>query len=192
VQRTQVAVARALQDDADVRVLFFDEPTATLPGSEVDRLFAVIRSMVDLGISVVYVSHRLEELPRIADRVTVLRDGHVAGSGAQTEFTRERLVDLIVGEARRQPVPPARPRGPGRTLPWRRGRPVPAWSSSKVSAGELTDASFRGSTPERSSAMAGLVGSGVDDVSRVLIGSVRAELRSHPGGRERAGAPPSP
>jgi ribose transport system ATP-binding protein len=169
VQRTQVAVARALQDDADVRVLFFDEPTATLPGSEVDRLFTVIRSMVDLGISVVYVSHRLEELPQIADRVTVLRDGQVAGSGAQTEFTRERLVDLIVGEARRQRSAgaTARPGPDAAVAP--RGRP--RLEFDKVSAGELTDADFRIDAGEVVG-MAGLVGSGVDDVSRVLIGSI--------------------
>ena len=97
VQRTQVAVARALQDRGRARVLFFDEPTATLPGSEVERLFAVIRSTVEQGIGVVYISHRLEELPQIADRITVLRDGRVVGSGPMSEFRRDRLVEMIVG-----------------------------------------------------------------------------------------------
>lgn len=171
VQRTQVAVARALADESAARVLFFDEPTAMLPNSEVDRLFGVIRSMVGLGVSAVYVSHRLEELPQIADRVTVLRDGRVVDSDAQTNFTRERLVDLIVGERRA----PSLPRSPDVRPPGRSARMTsePRLEFRHVTASELVDASFAVRAGEVVG-MAGLIGSGVNDVSKVLVGT--AEL----------------
>ena len=165
VERTQVAVARAIQDEGGARVLFFDEPTATLPSSAVDRLFDVIEHTVDLGIAVVYVSHRLEELPRIADRVTVLRNGVLAGSGPQAEFPRERLVELIVGSTARERV---------------RSAPAPAGAAADgepclrfddVAAGELSGASFE-IRPGELVGMAGLVGSGVNDVPQVLLGKV--------------------
>ena len=56
-----------------------DEPTAALTAAEVERLFAVMREIAARGVGIVYISHRLEEVPRVADRVTVLRDGQVAG-----------------------------------------------------------------------------------------------------------------
>ncbi|MHB1536913.1 MAG: sugar ABC transporter ATP-binding protein [Solirubrobacteraceae bacterium] len=168
VQRTQVAVARALQDEDRVRVLFFDEPTATLPGSEVDRLFAVISSTVARGIGVVYVSHRLEELPRIADRVTVLRDGRVVGSGAQTDFARERLVELIVGGDRpRHSAPRSKSDAAPDGAAEERGR----LSLDGVHGGELRGASLA-VHGEEIVGVAGLVGSGVHDVIGLLLGRV--------------------
>jgi ribose transport system ATP-binding protein len=170
VQRTQVAVARALTDESAARVLFFDEPTAMLPSSEVDKLFEVIRAMVELDVSSVYVSHRLEELPRIADRITVLRDGRVVASGGQADFEREQLVSLIVGEERGG-------RGASSHAAARTD-PVVAITGATarlefegVSAGELVDTSFAVHGGEVVG-MAGLVGSGVDDISKVLVGSL--------------------
>jgi ribose transport system ATP-binding protein len=164
VQRTQVAVARALQEGAGgARILFFDEPTATLPGSEVERLFEVIRSTVEQGVGVVYISHRLEELGQIADRVTVLRDGRVVGSGPQSEFDRPRLVELIVGRSgavRSGPVPAAAARS---------GEPLLRFD--RVSAAEIEDMSFA-VHPGEVVGMAGLVGSGVHDVPGVMFGNV--------------------
>jgi ribose transport system ATP-binding protein len=169
VQRTQVAVARALTDESAARILFFDEPTAMLPSSEVDKLFDVIRSMVDLEISSVYVSHRLEELPRIADRVTVLRDGQVVASGRQADFAHDELVSLIVGEERTSTR-----RGPRAAS--RADAPTTSGAAARlefdvVTGGELVNASFSVRAGEIVG-MAGLVGSGVDDVSKVLVGSV--------------------
>jgi len=176
VQRTLVAVARALQDEEQARVLFFDEPTATLPSSEVDRLFAVIESTTARGISVVYVSHRLEELPRIADRITVLRDGRVAGSGDQADFARERLVEMIIGEAR------ARPSAQQPTAQQPTAQQAPAQAASRsagherlrfdeVHGGELRGAELTVHGGEIVG-MAGLVGSGVHDVIGLLLGTV--------------------
>lgn len=169
VQRTQVAVARALADESAARVMFFDEPTAMLPGSEVDRLFELIRATVRLGVSVVYVSHRLEELPRIADRVTVLRDGRVVASGAQRDFTRDQLVEQIIGERRARRRPDPHPRDPARAT----ADPAVAYrlQFEHVSAGEVVDASFTVRAGEVVG-MAGLVGSGVNDIPKVLFGTV--------------------
>ncbi|MEV6741472.1 sugar ABC transporter ATP-binding protein [Streptomyces sp. NPDC051104] len=90
-----VALARAVQIDA--RVVIMDEPTSSLEPREVDTLFSVIRDLKEQGIAVVYVSHRLDELYAICDRVTVMRDGAVVHTGAIAELQRLRLVSLMLG-----------------------------------------------------------------------------------------------
>ncbi|QLJ03035.1 sugar ABC transporter ATP-binding protein [Streptomyces sp. NEAU-sy36] len=90
-----VALARAVQIDA--RVVIMDEPTSSLEPREVDTLFSVIRRLKEQGIAVVYVSHRIEELYTICDRVTVMRDGAVVHTGAIAELQRLRLVSLMLG-----------------------------------------------------------------------------------------------
>ena len=76
-----------------------DEPTASLPADEVARLFDAVRSMRAHGVAIIYVSHRLEEIFAIADRVVVLRDGRLAGTRAIQETDPDDLVRLIVGSA---------------------------------------------------------------------------------------------
>jgi ABC-type sugar transport system ATPase subunit len=90
-----VAVARAFALQA--RVMVFDEPTATLSASEVRQLFQLIRRLRDQGVGVVYISHRLEEIFDLADRVTVLRDGELVATTAVAELTPRRVVELMVG-----------------------------------------------------------------------------------------------
>ncbi|MEU8298886.1 sugar ABC transporter ATP-binding protein [Micromonospora sp. NPDC048909] len=90
-----VALARAVSVEA--RVVIMDEPTSALEPREVDTLFGVIADLRSQGISVVYVSHRLDELYRICDRVTVLRDGRVAHAGPLDELPRVDLVALMLG-----------------------------------------------------------------------------------------------
>lgn len=96
-EKSLVAIARALAVEADVLVL--DEPTASLPADEVERLFEAIRPLKQRGVGVIYVSHRLDEIFRIADRVAVLRDGRLVGERAITETDPAELVELIVGRA---------------------------------------------------------------------------------------------
>jgi ribose transport system ATP-binding protein len=79
------------------RLLIMDEPTSSLTTAETERLFRVIRDMRTDGVSFIYVSHRLAEIERLADRVFVLRDGRNAGSLAQPEITSRRMVQLMVG-----------------------------------------------------------------------------------------------
>ncbi len=90
-----IALARAVSVDA--RVVVMDEPTSSLEPREVDTLFEVIDRLRSDGISVIYVSHRLDELYRICDGVTVLRDGRVVHQGSLAELDRLRLVSLMLG-----------------------------------------------------------------------------------------------
>ena len=90
-----VEIARALTGEACLVIM--DEPTAALTGAEVERLFAIVRSLKARGVAVVYISHKLDEIMALADRVTVLRDGHVVGVRPTRELTREELVRMMVG-----------------------------------------------------------------------------------------------
>jgi monosaccharide-transporting ATPase len=90
-----VAIARAIQIDA--RVVIMDEPTSSLEHREVETLFSVIDRLKRQGIAIVYVSHRLDELFRICDRVTVMRDGRVVHEGAMADLDRLQLVSMMLG-----------------------------------------------------------------------------------------------
>ena len=94
-EKSLVAIARALAVEADVLVL--DEPTASLPADEVERMFTVLRKLRARGVGMIYVSHRLDEIFRIADRVAVLRDGQLVGVAPVSETTPAELVTMIVG-----------------------------------------------------------------------------------------------
>jgi len=95
-RRQIVAIAKALTYAS--RILVMDEPTAALTAAEVQRLFHVMRDIARRGVGIVYISHRLEEVPRVADRVTVLRDGRIAGTAPPTA-PQSDLVSLLVGRA---------------------------------------------------------------------------------------------
>src|SRR5437899_2995694 len=94
-EKSLVAIARALAADAEVLVL--DEPTASLPADEVARLFSALHRLRDRGVGMIYVSHRLDEVLEIADRMVVLRDGKVAGVRDVAMTTAEEMILLIVG-----------------------------------------------------------------------------------------------
>ncbi|WIM98441.1 sugar ABC transporter ATP-binding protein [Actinoplanes oblitus] len=90
-----VALARAVMIDAKVVVM--DEPTSSLEPREVETLFGVIRDLHARGIGIIYVSHRLDELYRICDAVTILRDGKLVHTGAMAGLERRKLVSLMIG-----------------------------------------------------------------------------------------------
>ena len=94
-EKSLIAIARALAVECDFLVL--DEPSASLPRADVERLFKVLRQLRDDGVGMIYVSHRLDEVFDIADRVVVLRDGKTAGVRDVAHTSPEELVDLIVG-----------------------------------------------------------------------------------------------
>jgi ribose transport system ATP-binding protein len=102
-QRQLVAIAKALSYAS--RVLVMDEPTAALSATEAERLFKVVRAMRERGVAIVYISHRLEEVPRVADRVTVLRDGRRVGEEPATA-PQAQLVRLLVGRPFDELFPP--------------------------------------------------------------------------------------
>ncbi|MBV9803376.1 MAG: sugar ABC transporter ATP-binding protein [Solirubrobacterales bacterium] len=93
--RQRVEIAKALAVDA--KVVIMDEPTATLTEHEIDDLFELIEELKSDGIAIFYISHRLEEVVRIADRVTVMRDGKVVETLDKGDFDESRLVSLMVG-----------------------------------------------------------------------------------------------
>jgi len=92
-----VAIARALAGDA--RAVIMDEPTSSLSGDEVERLFGIIRELTEGGVGVVYISHRLEEVFEIADRITVMRDGAHIETKPASELDAKELVRLMVGRS---------------------------------------------------------------------------------------------
>jgi ABC-type sugar transport system ATPase subunit len=95
-QQQIVEIAKAVGSDPDVLIL--DEPTSALARHEVEQLFEVVRNLRETGITILYISHRLQELPRIADTVSVLRDGELIGQIGIEEATPERLVSMMFGE----------------------------------------------------------------------------------------------
>jgi rhamnose transport system ATP-binding protein len=94
-QQQLVEIARAL--GAEAKVLILDEPTASLSEEDTQNLFGVIRQLRSRGVGMIYISHRLEELPVIADRVTVLRDGRNIETRLMSEVNRQQLIQLMVG-----------------------------------------------------------------------------------------------
>lgn len=98
-EKSLVAIARALAVKCDFLVL--DEPTASLPADEVQRLFTALRTLRDKGVGMIYVSHRLDEVFQIADRVAVLRDGEMVGMRKVGHTNPDDLVSLIVGRKTR-------------------------------------------------------------------------------------------
>jgi simple sugar transport system ATP-binding protein len=91
-----VAIARAL--DRETRVLVLDEPTASLDAREVERLFSVLSDIRARGISIVFITHFIDQVYAIADRITVLRNGRFAGTGPVAEVPRMRLVTMMLGK----------------------------------------------------------------------------------------------
>ncbi len=95
VQQTMVSVARALASDA--RVLILDEPTAALTDTEIKDLFTVLRSLREDGVGIVYVSHRLEEVFELCDRVTIMRNGQTIITKDVAEMTIDEVISTMVG-----------------------------------------------------------------------------------------------
>jgi inositol transport system ATP-binding protein len=94
-EQQMVEIARALSMKS--RLIVMDEPTSALSSSEVEKLFHIVRDLKAQGLSIIFVTHRLEEVMRICDRYTVLRDGRLVGSGSTAETTIDGLIKLIVG-----------------------------------------------------------------------------------------------
>lgn len=106
-EKQLVEIARAMSPDA--RLLVMDEPTASLGDREVQHLFEVIDGLRARGVAIIYISHRLEEVKRLADRITVLRDGQTVGTVDADGIDRQEIVRMMVGRltdlAPRQPAP---------------------------------------------------------------------------------------
>src|SRR5690606_24515969 len=90
-----VSIAKALSRNA--KILIMDEPTASITEHEVQRLFEIMKDLKRKNIGIVFISHRLDEVFAIADRVTVLRDGRKVGVGKIDEFDRDKIIQWMIG-----------------------------------------------------------------------------------------------
>jgi ribose transport system ATP-binding protein len=161
--QTQVAIARALQGiEADQEgLLILDEPTASLPDHESKSLLDRLRRYAESGEAIVYVSHRLDEILSVADRVTVLRDGNVVGTFPVGELDEPRLVELIVGSRLAEESLATPSVAGGATVLEVRG----------LAAGPLRDVDLRISAGEIVG-VAGLLGSGRSELLRAIFGDL--------------------
>jgi ribose transport system ATP-binding protein len=163
-RRAMVAVAMALvpgPDGQPARLLVFDEPTAALPEHEVESLFRVIRAAAARGVAVLYVSHRIEEIFALTDKVTVLRDAKVIATTETAQLTEARLVAQIIGE-------PDEVFQVG-TRVAREAAPV-RLKVEGLSSGRLRDIGFEVHRGEILG-IAGLLGSGRSRIARCLFGA---------------------
>ena len=161
-EQQEVEIAKALSQNA--RLIVMDEPTAALSPSEVKRLLEVVRELKAQGIGVIYISHRLNEIFEIADRVTVLRDGEHVGTKPIGEFTRDSMIELMVGRSLDQEFPKAAAELGEERLVVRglsRGRRVREVSFG-VRRGEVLG-------------LTGLVGAGRTETARLIFGADRRE-----------------
>lgn len=155
-----VEIAKALSQDA--RILIMDEPTASLARSEVDALFKIIERLKQRGITIVYITHRLEEVLAIADRVTVLRDGQVVGTRPTSEVDIGALIELIVGRSVEQAL------GRADREVDRSGTPLLSVRGLSTPSGlEDVDLDLY---PGEIVGLAGLMGSGRSELARALFG----------------------
>jgi len=163
VERTIVAIAGALQGwDVSHGLLVLDEPTAVLPPGEVDRLLEIVRRLRSRGISVLYVSHRLEEVLDLADRVTVLRNGEKVTTCDVAGLTKADLVALMLG--------PDAPSQTGFTSP-RAASWEPGLEARNVSGRYLREAEIAIGRGEIVG-VAGLPGSGREEIPYLLAGAL--------------------
>ena len=168
VDRTIVAIVRALDGlDLERGVLVLDEPTAALPPHEVEHLFEIVREVTRQGVTAIYVSHRLDEIFALADRVSVLRDGRMQGTRPIAELDHRSLVQMIVGSApaRSEPAAATTQRLPAAVRLSVRGlrSTVLRGVDLEVAAGEIVG-------------VAGLLGSGREELAYAVVGAVPSTL----------------
>jgi ABC-type sugar transport system ATPase subunit len=170
-QRQLVEILRAIKSNA--RVIAFDEPTSSLTETEVERLFEIIERLRRDGVAIVYVSHRLNEVLRLADRIAVLRDGHLVDTRPAHGNTGAELMRMMVGRTVSQVFPDER-----------RSRAEVALRAAGLYSDWLHDISFEVRAGEVLG-VAGLVGAGRSELAKAIFGDVRLHAgRVEVGGRQ--------
>ncbi|MGH6924624.1 MAG: sugar ABC transporter ATP-binding protein [Propylenella sp.] len=157
-ERQLVEVAKALQFDA--KIIIFDEPTTSLTTRETDRLFRLIQRLNAAGKSIIYISHILADVVRLADHIAILRDGELTAAGTASDFTIPRMITAMVGRTLEQLNPSRQSR--------RQDRVILA-AEKLAAAGILKDVSFRLYAGEVLGVF-GLMGSGRTELARTLFG----------------------
>lgn len=159
-QQQMVEIAKALSKNA--RIIVMDEPTAALTEREIDKLFGIVENLVAGGVGIIYISHRLEELPRIADRITVMRDGRVVETRNAADFSPADVIRAMVGrrlDAHFPNLPPVDQNAPLVLQVMNLTRePLVHDVSFSLRAGEIVG-------------LAGLVGAGRTEIVRAIAGA---------------------
>jgi ribose transport system ATP-binding protein len=170
-QKQLVEVCKALAFDASLLIL--DEPTTMLTRREIDRLFAVMRSLAARGMALVYVSHKLAEVKAICDRVVVLKDGELVRDAPIVELEPAEMARLMVGRELQEIYPP------------KRGSPGPVVLEVRglSSPGAFQDVSFEARAGEILG-LAGLVGAGRTELAEAIMGLRPSSGTVHVGGRD--------
>ncbi len=160
--RQRVEIAKALSQNA--RILIMDEPTAALTEADVQRLFGIVRLLRERGVGIIYISHRLEEVFTLTDRVTVLRDGHYVDTKTVADTTPDELITMMVGRTIDQLFPKLETTIGAPVLELRDlvRKPLTRGVNLTVRAGEIVG-------------LAGLVGSGRSEVAQVIFGMTPAQ-----------------
>lgn len=157
-ERQLVEIAKSLSMNAEI--ILFDEPTSSLTGHETQHLFKVIKALKLEGISMVYISHHLDEVFELSEEITILRDGQVAGSGESTQYSRDQIISLMVGKDLKHHIPERTSNASQKVLYEVKGLSQPSIVKDielKVHAGEVVG-------------LFGLVGSGRTELARILFG----------------------
>jgi ribose transport system ATP-binding protein len=181
-QQQLVEIAKVLSVHEQLNVIIMDEPSAVLAGHELEQLFEVIRTLKAQGVTVVYISHRLDEVFEIAERVTVLRDGHVVGTDDVLNLSKPTLIRMMVGRTLDETFPAAQSKIGESFLH------VKNLSSAKLGLKGISFSLRRGEIL----GLAGLVGAGRSELATALFGvapvdsgEVRLEGRRIPLGNPR-------
>jgi ribose transport system ATP-binding protein len=154
-----VEIAKALS--RDVKIIVFDEPSAVLSSQDADRLHQIIADLRNHGVGIVYISHRLEEIFKIADRMTVMKDGQLVGTVRNGDVTIDQLISMMVGRPLSALFPERRVRSLGKEV----------LRVEKINAGRMVrDISFSVRAGEIVG-LGGLVGSGRTEVARAIFGA---------------------
>jgi ribose transport system ATP-binding protein len=157
-ERQLVEIAKALHIDA--RLIILDEPTTSLSSAETSRLFATLERLRESGIALIYISHTLDDVRRLCDRVLVLRDGRAVASGATDDFPASRMISLMIGRPVEQLFPPFAGTDPG---------PIALAAREVSQPGIVEKVTFELHSGEVLG-IAGLMGSGRTELARILFG----------------------
>ena len=157
-QQQMIEIARNLVED-DLKVLIMDEPTAPLTDNEVEILFELVRKLKEKGVSIIYISHRLDEIFELSDRVTVMRDGQMIKTAEIQDITKNQLIFDMVGRELTETYPKRNPKYGDKLLEVKGVcGPSNQETSFCVREGEIVG-------------LAGLVGAGRTEMARLIIGA---------------------
>jgi len=168
-QKQMVEIARAVHHKA--KVIIFDEPTATLTPEEKSYFFKLIRKLKDEGVSIIFISHALEEALMVADRITILRDGRLVASDKAASFDRQKIIQSMVGRTLTDEIYS----GDNRTRPPRpRGKKV--LSVENLSMGNMVRNTSFSLYAGQITGIFGLVGSGRTETLKVVAGVLKRDF----------------